>query len=209
MKKFIQPPNIQIETDFVSSLPKRTTPLLLECDYIGRSRALQLPALRLQEPGLQQSLEVPAPSPVYIEMRYTTENKEIRERWGEGIWQDEPDEIAWADPITGTNCLMRKNDLGAWCGYIGVPSEDLLDGVDIDSISVHGGVTYTSQEMPGRGFSHKDLMWIGFDCCHMYDFVPGMAASYPNHRINTIYRNREYVENEIRRMISQLVTPKV
>ena len=189
MKKFIQSSNSQIENGFVPSLLKRTTPLLLE-------------------PGLQQSLEVP--SPVYIEMRYTTENKEIRERWGEGVWQDEPDEIAWVDPITGTNCLMRKNDLGAWCGYIGI-SPELLEGVEVDDIFVHGGVTYTSHEMPGRGTSHQELLWIGFDCCHMYDFVPGMAAlaaSYPN-RVGTFYRNREYVENEIRRMISQLVTPKV
>lgn len=49
--------------------------------------------------------------------------------WGPGPWQDEPDEVRWRDDATGYDCLLRRNSLGAWCGYVAVPEGHPLHGV--------------------------------------------------------------------------------
>ncbi len=44
-----------------------------------------------------------------------------KSQWGKGLWQDEPDELQWVDEATGLTCLILRNPVGAFCGYVGVP----------------------------------------------------------------------------------------
>lgn len=52
-----------------------------------------------------------------------------------GEWNNEPDEFEFVDDATGYHCLCLRNDLGAWCGYVGVPSEHQWHGIDYDDFA--------------------------------------------------------------------------
>lgn len=41
-------------------------------------------------------------------------------KWPDGPWKTECDNAAWDLP-NGLHALIRRNPLGAWCGYVGVP----------------------------------------------------------------------------------------
>ena len=49
---------------------------------------------------------------------------------GSGPWVDERDKAHWLDSPTGPDCLAVRNDLGAWCGYVGLPDPHPLHGKD-------------------------------------------------------------------------------
>lgn len=113
--------------------------------------------------------------------QYTTQDKS---EWGRGPWQDEPDKLQWVDQTTGLDCLVVRSNLGALCGYVGVPSEHPWHGIDycgradgqptdpddymddwesrIDSrIEAHGGLTYSAAcqegETESEGICHVPL----------------------------------------------------
>jgi len=44
------------------------------------------------------------------------------------IWDDEPDTLDFE--YETLPCAMRRNHSGAWCGYVGIPKEHPLHGVD-------------------------------------------------------------------------------
>ena len=48
---------------------------------------------------------------------WTTMNKST---WGDGPWMAEPDKEQWPDETTGLPCLIKRNQFGALCGYVGV-----------------------------------------------------------------------------------------
>lgn len=51
--------------------------------------------------------------------------------WPSGPWQDEPDEADWTDEVTGYFCMIRRVPwLGTLCGYVRVPDDHLLHGMD-------------------------------------------------------------------------------
>ena len=53
-----------------------------------------------------------------------------------GPWDDEPDKVQWVDPTTGLDCLMHRNHMGAWCGYVGVPEGHKFYGVGYSECSL-------------------------------------------------------------------------
>lgn len=145
---------------------------------------------------------------------------------GEGPWNDEPDKAQWIDPATGLDCLIVRNRMGAWCGYVGVPPEhplygrrcnDVHDAMDLD---VHGGLTFAApcaegedpgavchMAAPGRP---EHVWWLGFDCAHAWDFVPGMFQF--EHRMgfgllgmDQTYRDLTYVVDQVTALAGQLV----
>lgn len=106
--------------------------------------------------------------------------------WGPGAWQDEPDRVEWR--AHGLPCLLVRSDsTGAWCGYVGLLPEhpwrtrDDLDLGDFDDLDVPGGVTYVDKcagpicHVPKEGES-DDVLWVGFDHGHCFDFMPAIAA---------------------------------
>ena len=132
-----------------------------------------------------------------------------RSDWPVGPWDDEPeDRIEWRH--LGYPCLMRRNDSGAWCGYVGVPpghphhgQDDIYEG----ALNVHGGVTYASPcqgeicHVPQPGEPH-DVFWIGFDCLHAGDEAPYNGALRTLYKAE--YRTRDYVKAEVESLAQQL-----
>lgn len=150
--------------------------------------------------------------------------------WGDGPWQSEPDKIHWIDPESDMDCLMVRHERsGHWCGYVGVTEGHPLFEKDYDEhyamgieIDVHGGLTFaeacSESEDPGRGICHVPLegrpdhvWWFGFDCHHGGDLSPAGRAqarfrgeSPPFFERDDVYRDRAYVEEEVRSLARQL-----
>ena len=146
--------------------------------------------------------------------------------WGPGPWQDEPDKIHWIDPATDMDCLMvRQPHSGHWCGYVAVTEGHPFYAKHYDAcrlpgdewLDVHGGLTYaafcadTDDEsrfvchVPEPGRPHK-VWWLGFDCAHLHDLSPAYAARHPDwpSSDDEVYRDRPYVEAEVRSLAAQL-----
>lgn len=155
------------------------------------------------------------------EIREYLHDHSERADWPRGEWDSEPDKIQWVDETTNLDCLMHRNRMGAWCGYVGVPEGHQFFATPYDSlhVDVHGGLTYADfcQEstdeakgvchVPFEGRPHR-VWWLGFDCAHYMDSCPGMDAS--NIRMGWgidsegYYKNRQYVEREVRSLAAQL-----
>ena len=106
-----------------------------------------------------------------------------RTGWPPGPWDLEGDREEWVDPITGLQCLAKRNRMGTWCGYVAVPPGHPWHGSDYNDldVNVHGGLNYADSCDPGNGICHvapagqeDDLWWLGFDCAHFMDLVPRM-----------------------------------
>jgi len=142
---------------------------------------------------------------------------------GEGPWNDEPDKVQWIDPITGLDCLIVRNRMGALCGYVGLPPEHPLHGKDYGhdavDVSVHGGLTFANfcadEEgpdaichiaAPGRP---DHVWWLGFDCGHAWDLQPGMVQFEKRMGFgrlpDVVYRDLDYVVDEVTALAVQLV----
>lgn len=139
--------------------------------------------------------------------------------WGEGPWQKEPDKKQWADPNTNLPCLIvRNSNMGNLCGYVGVTKDHPYFGKEEDQmdLKVHGGVTFTDGCQPGpeeKTIRHKvdhgeddNVWWIGFDCAHGLDAIPGIPPKYQ--MPHQTYRDFDYVENEVRSLAQQLLDIK-
>lgn len=139
-----------------------------------------------------------------------------KRNWGMGPWQDEPDHRYWVDPATGLDCIIHRNQMGAWCGYVGVPIDSPLYDQSYDEVServeVHGGLTYGSlrlvedirggEDLPDHG---RLLMWFGFDCAHYMDYVPCLSTPYGSDGSDgLVYRDLAYVTAEVTRLAAQL-----
>lgn len=115
-----------------------------------------------------------------------------RTGWGSGPWDTEPDETKWVDPVTSLVCLLRRNNGGAWCGYVGLPTDHPWHGVDyndIPSAPVHGGVTYMD------GIDESDLWFVGFDCTHSGDLAPD--PRFQTSWRNGVYRDEAYATAQV------------
>jgi hypothetical protein len=107
------------------------------------------------------------------------EYKIDRSGWPAGPWDKEPeDRVEWRSH--GFPCLMARNRLGAWCGYVGVAEGHPWFEADYSGIvaDAHGGLTYSGRcaghichvAQPGEP---DEVWWLGFDTAHAADLVPG------------------------------------
>jgi hypothetical protein len=77
----------------------------------------------------------------------------------------------------GIAIAIRVNEhMGNYCGYARVPKGHLWDGLDyddpaLDGVIVHGGITFAGP------LEEITDWWLGFDCAHAGDFIPGIAAA--------------------------------
>lgn len=127
-------------------------------------------------------------------------------------WETEPDNAEWTDEKLGMRCRIRRNHITlTLCGYVGVPTGNLLWGLtdksDTDELlwqaldeNTHGGLTYAQQDDDG-------WWWFGFDTAHSDDFSPGIVLSVleadPKHRLlemydSETYKTWEFVDAEVR-----------
>lgn len=146
-------------------------------------------------------------------------NQEIKpidkSKWGEGPWQSEPDRIEWE--FKGYPCLMTRTPMGNWCGYVAVPPGHPFfeKGGDSLNLEVHGGITYADHcrghicHVPKPGQS-DNVWWLGFDCAHAFDGLPGMVAYLKNkdNFFSRGYKDVAYVRGEVERLAAQIAKRK-
>lgn len=68
-----------------------------------------------------------------------------REGWMPGPWDLETlDRKFWVDPETNYLCLIYRQSMGHWCGYVAISTEHPYFGYDTEEmdVQVHGGITY-------------------------------------------------------------------
>lgn len=131
-----------------------------------------------------------------------------RTEWVDGPWDGEVDKVVWVDPDTGLECAAIRNDMGAWCGYVGVTPDHPLYGADIDRamglFEVHGGITYAWGHNDRIPFD-RDAWVFGFDCAHMDDRMPYLASLSREWEVSHsgIYRTLGYVVGEVTNLARQ------
>lgn len=95
--------------------------------------------------------------------------------------------------------ILRHHVTYTLCGYVYIPEGHKLYSVDGDetSLSVHGGITYSS---------YREGFWVmGFDCNHAGDHSPGIAAlSGVSFKYDNVYRNWAYVKQETENLARQI-----
>lgn len=138
--------------------------------------------------------------------------------WGPGPWANEPDKEQFADEATGLPCLIKRNQMGSLCGYVGVSEGHPWFGKDYSDVpaEVHGGLTFadfcqegdesrTICHVPGPGEPDR-VWWLGFDCGHAWDLAPAMEATYrdlglmPPRTPDSSYKTVAYVKAECARL---------
>lgn len=135
-----------------------------------------------------------------------------RSKWPRGPWDDEPDR--WEERHLGFPVLAVRNDLGAWCGYVGVPPGHPWHGRHYEyvDVAIHGGLTYSDRcqrlgpicHVPRAG-EPADVWWLGFDCLHVGDNRPGdYVDPIAQYRVKDgTYRRLEYAQQQARRLAEQ------
>ena len=103
--------------------------------------------------------------------------------------KQEGDFHEWNNPF---KCSIWRNPLGHWCGYIQIPKSfsELIEEIPL---TPHGGITYNSEE------SNGDIV-LGFDCAHYLDLIPTFYFQDQTIALNSVYRDKEYVMNEVNKM---------
>jgi hypothetical protein len=108
---------------------------------------------------------------------------------------------------------MVRSSLGNWCGYVAVPPGHPAHGKHYDNVDVdaHGGLTFSGAcegqicHVPKPG-EPDDVWWLGFDCAHGGDVVPGLAAHWHflSDYIGESYKGVEWVKWQVRKLAGQL-----
>lgn len=141
---------------------------------------------------------------------YDKELAEARKLWPEGPWTSEPDRVEFE--AKGLPALIVRSRLGNLCGYVAVPPGHPAHGKDHDSVpvNVHGGLTYSAR--CGSVICHKakpgepdDVWWLGFDCAHAFDVVPGLRALYQATFDGETYKDMAFVKAECEKLAAQLL----
>lgn len=124
-------------------------------------------------------------------------------------WEHEPDMAIYE--FYGLPCIaIRHPHLKHWCGYVGLPEGHRYHNTDPFEINVdvHGGWTWSKEELPVDEQTKEHYWWIGFDCNHAWDLAPNIAVLEQEIGIPNVegreYRNLEFVKNELKRAAQQL-----
>jgi hypothetical protein len=111
---------------------------------------------------------------------------------------------------------LRNNSLGCLCGYAVIDSTHPLyeqeTSNEVRNLNVHWGITYANNDLSFNGValvSPEDNLWVlGFDTAHCDDLIPYMDQNAYANPEELTYRDIEYVMNNIKKMIEQLVELK-
>lgn len=112
-------------------------------------------------------------------------------------------EIVEHDKLGDYEYMIRSTPMGTLNGYIGLPPWHPWNDMERDDIPVncHGGVTFASYWDKIDKAIDSEAYWIGFDCSHYMDIIPGL--NMPAYVDNATYKDRDYVYNEILSMVEQ------
>ena len=125
-----------------------------------------------------------------------------RRGWSRGPWDGELDKAVWVH--NGVDCMIKRNGVGAWCGYVGVKKGHPLFGVkyydvNIGSTIINGDLTYSDEcfgDICHLADEGDHVWWLGFDCCHGFNFYPGDAVMNSMWRGDSHYNVSGYVTQE-------------
>jgi hypothetical protein len=112
------------------------------------------------------------------------------------IVKKEGDFHRWIENCDGVEieCVIRRNGVGALCGYVLINEDNKFFGLDYDEISYridftpHGGLAF-SDEFEGGWL-------VGFDCAHAGDFCPNLPQNYGG----GTYRDLNFVKSECKNL---------
>lgn len=96
----------------------------------------------------------------------------------------------------GLTCVVTRNFTLNYCGYV----EKLYD-VDIDSIKVHGGITFYDSQLGHISEELGNKVFIGFDTCHAGDILIGGIHHLVTHGK---YRSFRYAMKETMNLADQI-----
>lgn len=106
--------------------------------------------------------------------------KEIRKHLFDGPWMDEPDHVEFKSH--GMPCILMRSLISfTWCGYVALSKNHPYFKKDYNKIpvKVHGGLTFGSHFLR-PDINDENLYWIGFDCGHLFDFLPIFMSRLKN-----------------------------
>lgn len=129
----------------------------------------------------------------------------------------------------GYHCVINFRNLGFRTGYVEIPADHPLYGVDGDNLDIncHGGITWANEELPVN--TEGDSWWIGFDCAHyadgedletakkyfandeesmrMLELKLDMRKKFPTSYDEHVWTLEE-VEDELKHIVDQLIEEK-
>lgn len=121
-------------------------------------------------------------------------------------WIDEPDSVDGAFGDIPWVLRRGPTGLGHWCGYVAIAPGHPWHGrhyADIP-VEVHWGLTWDGDGRP----DFPDLpgwWWVGFDCAHAGDLVPGMVDLLPPGLVEgDTYRTVDYARAEVETLAAQV-----
>lgn len=103
------------------------------------------------------------------------------------------------ETINGFECeITEVTWSGHLNGYVKIPEDHPFYNEDYDNIpvTVHGGLTYADKHDDGS-------FWVGFDCAHYGDLLPKSPI-----RTGGVFRDKEYVLNELKSLTKQIAELK-
>lgn len=123
-----------------------------------------------------------------------------------GPWNTEPNRVEFKH--LNLHCLLQRNPMGTWCGYVGIPKGHPWYGLGYDDIpaTAHGGLTYS--DACHSHICHPDgeeLWWIGFDCAHAGDEIPLMQRYAKSLKFpGATYKDMAFVKSEVEKLALQV-----
>lgn len=138
------------------------------------------------------------------------------DKWPNGEWDNEPNLLHYIHSKTGHIILIKRNLMvGSLCGYVGVKETSLSYSIhdflnkEKDEFKVHGSVTFFGycqefHEIIGVAYNEKKIVWLGFDCAHLYDIVPSLLLLKQDYINDCTYKNLSFVINQCAKLSHQL-----
>jgi hypothetical protein len=123
------------------------------------------------------------------------------------------------------HCFIMQSDvLEHLCGYIQVPSSHPIFSNEslFDDLNVHGGITYHEDHLPCTSIGSGNFMYIGFDCAHAWDLIPGLEkfsdianrelkrlAEHQGVKLSSVtsitLKDEGFVKDELKKLVKQLI----
>lgn len=118
-------------------------------------------------------------------------------------WEYEPDFLEYKDQNTGYKCYIKRNKVGALCGYVVAKKPELFINKETWEIGfeIHGNVTFN--DFVENKQNQKEYL-VGFDCAHMGDVVPTLYELQVFYEPVESYKNIQYVIKECSKLAKQI-----
>ena len=130
----------------------------------------------------------------------------------------------------GYECIVMFTPMGYRCGYVKLKENDKYHRKNYNKVDVicRGGITYSASNLP-QGVSEKDTWYIGFDCGHSFDgidletyrklydeelsslgknerdLITSSVVTMAHVKSDWPIQTKEYVENELKYIVDQII----